>query len=53
MLDSPRFFDARNAIIQADEILTGGQNKCELWSGFSERGLVRLIVSPLNDHADS
>lgn len=34
-----RFFDARDAIIQADEILTGGANKCELWTGFSERGL--------------
>ncbi|EJT98263.1 hypothetical protein DACRYDRAFT_24721 [Dacryopinax primogenitus] len=35
----PSFFDARDAIIQADEILTGGENKCELWKGFSERGL--------------
>ncbi|KAF8575822.1 extracellular elastinolytic metallo proteinase [Ramaria rubella] len=35
----PGFFEARDAIIQADEILTGGENKCELWKGFSERGL--------------
>ncbi|KII84797.1 hypothetical protein PLICRDRAFT_45604 [Plicaturopsis crispa FD-325 SS-3] len=35
----PSFFDARDAIIQADEILTGGENKCELWLGFSSRGL--------------
>ncbi|KAF8335418.1 Fungalysin metallopeptidase-domain-containing protein [Cantharellus anzutake] len=35
----PTFFNARDAIIQADQILTGGQNKCELWTGFSERGL--------------
>ncbi|KAF8317375.1 hypothetical protein DL93DRAFT_2226339 [Clavulina sp. PMI_390] len=35
----PSFFDARDAIIQADEILTGGENRCELWAGFSERGL--------------
>src|SRR5258707_9698745 len=35
------FFDARDATIKADDILTAGQNKCELWSGFSERGLVR------------
>ncbi|KDQ09747.1 hypothetical protein BOTBODRAFT_137541 [Botryobasidium botryosum FD-172 SS1] len=35
----PSFFDARDAIIQADDILTGGENACELWSGFSSRGL--------------
>lgn len=35
----PSFFDARDAIIQADQILTGGENLCELWKGFSERGL--------------
>jgi len=35
----PSFFDARNAIIQADEVLTGGENLCELWKGFADRGL--------------
>lgn len=35
----PSFFDARDAIIQADQILTGGENKCELWRGFASRGL--------------
>jgi extracellular elastinolytic metalloproteinase len=35
----PSFFDARDAIIQADAILTNGENACELWQGFSERGL--------------
>lgn len=35
----PSFFDARDAIIQADQVLTGGENFCELWAGFSERGL--------------
>jgi len=35
----PSFFDARDAIISADQILTGGENFCELWKGFSERGL--------------
>jgi len=35
----PSFFDARDAIIQADQILTGGENYCELWAGFGERGL--------------
>lgn len=35
----PSFFDARDAIIAADQILTGGENYCTLWNAFSERGL--------------
>ncbi|KAI0694057.1 Fungalysin metallopeptidase-domain-containing protein [Cytidiella melzeri] len=35
----PSFFDARDAIIQADQVLTGGENYCELWSGFAAGGL--------------
>ena len=34
----PTFVQARDAIIHADEILTGGENACELWDGFAERG---------------
>ncbi|CAG8518674.1 17313_t:CDS:2 [Cetraspora pellucida] len=35
----PLFIDARDSIIQADEILTGGENLCEIWRGFAKRGL--------------
>jgi hypothetical protein len=35
----PSFFDARDAIIQADQVLTGGENFCLLWEGFASRGL--------------
>jgi extracellular elastinolytic metalloproteinase len=35
----PSFFQARDAIIQADEVLTGGENACLLWKGFAKRGL--------------
>lgn len=35
----PSFFDARDAIIEADRILTGGENVCLLWKGFAKRGL--------------
>ncbi|CCM00201.1 uncharacterized protein FIBRA_02229 [Fibroporia radiculosa] len=35
----PSFFDARDAIIEADQILTGGENYCDLWIAFAERGL--------------
>ncbi|KAF8632352.1 hypothetical protein AX15_001910 [Amanita polypyramis BW_CC] len=35
----PSFFEARDAIIQADQILTGGENYCTLWNSFAKRGL--------------
>jgi len=35
----PGFIEARDAIIQADQVLTGGDNLCELWLGFAEKGL--------------
>jgi len=35
----PSFFDARDAIILADEQLTGGENFCTIWKAFGERGL--------------
>lgn len=36
---TPSFFDARAAIIEADNVLTGGENFCDLWEGFAESGL--------------
>ena len=35
----PNFIEARDAIIQADQINNGGENECELWRGFAKRGL--------------
>ncbi|TFY79758.1 hypothetical protein EWM64_g4254 [Hericium alpestre] len=35
----PSFFDARDAIIQADAVLTSGENACELWNAFAGLGL--------------
>ncbi|KNE72648.1 hypothetical protein AMAG_16410 [Allomyces macrogynus ATCC 38327] len=35
----PSFIDARTAILQADENLTGGANQCLIWKGFAKRGL--------------
>ncbi|KAJ7164487.1 Fungalysin metallopeptidase-domain-containing protein [Mycena filopes] len=35
----PGFFEARDAIILADQTLTGGENFCTLWEGFSAKGL--------------
>lgn len=36
---SPNFVSARNAILDADKVLTGGSNKCEIWKAFAKRGL--------------
>jgi extracellular elastinolytic metalloproteinase len=36
---NPTFVSARNAIIDADKALTGGENVCEIWTAFAKRGL--------------
>ncbi|EEP81367.1 extracellular elastinolytic metalloproteinase [Uncinocarpus reesii 1704] len=36
---NPNFVQARDAILDADKILTGGRNQCELWKGFAKREL--------------
>jgi extracellular elastinolytic metalloproteinase len=36
---NPNFVSARDAIVDADKVLTGGDNLCEIWSGFAKRGL--------------
>ena len=35
----PGFVDGRDAILQADTILFGGENACEIWRAFAKRGL--------------
>ncbi|RKO87304.1 Fungalysin metallopeptidase-domain-containing protein [Blyttiomyces helicus] len=35
----PSFVDARDAILQADEVNNAGENACEIWAGFAKRGL--------------
>ena len=34
---SPGFVDGRDAILAADQELTGGANQCEIWKGFAKR----------------
>lgn len=36
---SPGFVDGREAILQADRLLYGGDNQCLIWSVFARRGL--------------
>ncbi|KAJ2446161.1 hypothetical protein GGF42_005776 [Coemansia sp. RSA 2424] len=50
---NPTFVDARNAIIQAEENLTGGKNKCAIWAAFAKRGLgVNAPSSEDGSHTD-
>ena len=35
----PGFVDGRDAILLADQALTGGANQCAIWQGFAKRGL--------------
>ena len=36
---NPGFVDARDAILLADQNLTGGANQCVIWTAFAKRGL--------------
>lgn len=36
---SPGFVTGRDAILQADQALTGGANQCDIWHAFARRGL--------------
>jgi hypothetical protein len=47
---NPGFVDSRNAILQADQVDTGGQNQCLIWRAFARRG---LGVSALQGDPDS
>ena len=42
---NPTFVQARDAILDADTALTGGDNHCEIWTGFAKRGLGEGAVS--------
>src|SRR6185369_2957494 len=43
---NPNFLQARDAIIQADLVLTGGANHNELWAAFAKRGMGVGATSP-------
>ncbi|KAF7588239.1 Fungalysin/Thermolysin Extracellular metalloproteinase 5 [Aspergillus hancockii] len=36
---NPKFVSGRDAILDADTALTGGANKCEIWTAFAKRGV--------------
>ncbi len=43
---NPNFIQARNAILQADLVNSGGANQADLWSAFAKRGLGYSATSP-------
>ncbi|KAJ2883125.1 hypothetical protein FB639_002238, partial [Coemansia asiatica] len=36
---NPSFIEARDAILQAEHNLTGGKNRCAIWTAFAKRGM--------------
>ncbi|KAI5864481.1 extracellular metallo proteinase 1 [Durotheca rogersii] len=50
---NPTFVQARDAIVDADVALTGGQNVCEIWRGFAKRGLGRDAIFNATERVDS
>lgn len=45
---NPNFIQARDAILQADLVNSGGENRAELWNGFARRGLGQSAASPVS-----
>lgn len=43
---NPNFLEARDAIIQADVVNTGGENLPELWAAFAKRGMGFNAIAP-------
>lgn len=42
----PTYLQARDAILQADMVLTAGANRQELWTAFAKRGMGAYATSP-------
>ncbi|KAJ1737399.1 hypothetical protein LPJ72_000506 [Coemansia sp. Benny D160-2] len=47
---NPSFLDARTAIVQAENNLTRGKNKCAIWRAFAKRGLGTQATSSWYKH---
>src|SRR5262245_20716786 len=46
---NPTFLQARDAILKADEVNSGGDNRTELWVAFAKRGMGVAAVAPRAD----
>ena len=49
---NPSFLEARDAILQADQVLDAGANNFELWTAFAKRGLGVDAASVSSDGTD-
>ncbi|KAJ5622369.1 extracellular elastinolytic metallo proteinase [Penicillium herquei] len=50
---TPKFLQARDAILDADTVLTNGSNHCDIWKGFAKRGLGEGCVYSAHNRIDS
>ncbi len=48
---NPTFIQARDAIVTADKLLTGGQNFAEIWTAFARRGFGRSATAGIDANA--
>ncbi len=48
----PTFLQSRDAILAADQALTGGANQCLIWAAFAKRGMGFSAVSGTNSRGD-
>jgi uncharacterized repeat protein (TIGR01451 family) len=46
---NPNFAEARDAILQADQLNQNGANRAELWAAFAKRGLGFSAIAPSSD----
>jgi len=46
---NPGFVEGRDAILQADDIMFNGQNKCLIWEAFAKRGLGFSAIQGTSD----
>lgn len=49
---NPSFLEARDAVLQADLVNTGGQNQLELWTAFAKRGMGYSATNAPADFTD-
>ncbi len=49
---SPTFLESRDAILAADQALTGGANQCLIWEAFAKRGMGFSAISGTNSRGD-
>jgi extracellular elastinolytic metalloproteinase len=48
---NPSFKQARDAILQADQVLTGGANQLDIWTAFARRGMGYSFVDKASNSA--